>query len=125
MFKIIICKTKKINDETKEIYTYFEIHDNIKTKQLEQIKPITSLSHYFYDCLSFVSIKNYFKWETNMITDMSGMFYNCTLLSYLLCISKWSTNNVIDMSYMFYNCSSLISLPDISKWDIRKVLYML
>ena len=98
MFKIIICKEKKINDETKEIYTYFEMHHNIKTKQLEQIKPITILSLIFYDCLSFVSIKNYFKWETNMITDMSGMFYNCTLLSYLPDISKWNTNNVIDIS---------------------------
>ena len=49
-----------INEEVKEICTYFEIHDKIIEKQLiinlEQIKPITSLSHIFYDCSSLVSI---------------------------------------------------------------------
>ena len=93
-----------------------QINNSMFEIKLKGIKNITDRCEMVYECVSFSSIPDISKCNTQNVTNMSYMFKYCKSLPD---ISEWNTQNV--MSGMFSGCKFLSSIPDISKWNTQSV----
>ena len=116
------CKIRHTSG-TMELREYFDIDDNLKTKDfleiiLTGITSVTDMGNMFQECRTLLSISDMSKLDFSKVTNIGGMFSICDSLTSLPDISKWDTRNVTSMAALFLYCQSLQSIPDISNWNI-------